>query len=162
MKKLLAVLAIGVGMLVTANDAHAGCGMGDEYDWYKQEIANVDRAEALLAEGKPQEAAWLIQRTWPRMHEAVPVASSLPHIARGVRVMAIAAVRSNGDVKTGLGWASRTPLERSLNVAWGVARLRMLVKADPNSAVAKTDLKEALEKTSVAVADAKRGPVASR
>ncbi len=97
--------------------------------------------------GEPQKAAWLMQRTWTRLHEAVPVASSLPHIAEGVRVMALAAVRSDGNVRSGFGWSSWTPFERSLNVRWGVQRLRMLVAADPSSALAKTDLGEALARS---------------
>jgi hypothetical protein len=144
--KLSAV--VGVGMLAaafaTAHDAGAqSCGMGN-IDWYANDKANVARAETLLAEGKPQDAAWLIQQTWPRMSEAVPVSGSLPHIAEGVRIMALAAVRTDGAVTTGLGWASRTPLERSVNVTWGVRRLRMLTAAYPTSNEAKTDLGEAL------------------
>lgn len=130
-----------------AGDARAqSCGMG-QLDWYAQERANVATAEDLLERGEPQKAAWLLQRTFPRLHEAVPVASSLPHIAEGVRLMALAAVRSDGDLRSGLGWSSWTPLERSLNVAWGVQRLRMLAKADPSSSVARMDLAEALSRS---------------
>lgn len=143
--------AITLALLTTAaavaGDARAqSCGMG-EVDWYANERANVARADEMLQRGEPRRAAWLLQRTWPRLHEAVPVASSLPHIAEGVRLMALAAVRSNGDVQSSLGWSSWTPLERSLNVAWGVQRLRMLVAADPSSGVAKTDLGEALSRS---------------
>jgi hypothetical protein len=145
--RLLAVAGVGLLAVVTAaaRDARAqSCGSGAYVDWYANERANVARAEQMLEEGHAREAAWLVQRTWPGMHEAVPVASSMPQIAEGVRIMALAAVRGDGDIETGLGWASRTPLERSVNVRWGVARLRMLVAANADSDAAKTDLGEAL------------------
>jgi hypothetical protein len=143
----LVTLAFVAATATLCGDARAqSCGMG-EVDFYQQERMNVATAEDLLDRGEPQKAAWLMQRTWTRLHEAVPVASSLPQIAEGVRVMALAAVRSDGNVRSGLGWSSWTPLERSLNVTWGVQRLRMLVKADPTSAQAKTDLGEALSRS---------------
>jgi hypothetical protein len=143
------VAAAGVGLLAmaataSARDARAqSCG-GGYIDWYANERANVAQAEQMMSEGHAHEAAWLIQRTWPYMHDAVPVASSMPQIAEGVRIMALAAVRTDGNIETGLGWASRTPLERSLNVRWGVSRLRMLVSANADSDAAKTDLGEVL------------------
>ncbi len=142
---ILAVVGMAVAAVgFAATDARAqSCGMG-EVDWYAQERANVATADDLLDHGRAREAAWLVQRTWPRMHEAVPVASSMPQIAEGVRVMALAAVRTDGDLRSGMGWSSWTPLERQLNVRWGVARLRMLAKADPTSDRAKSDLGEAL------------------
>jgi len=140
-------LALLGAAVAVAGDARAqSCGMG-EVDFYTQERMNVASADDMLERGEAQKAAWLLQRTWPRLHEAVPVASSLPHIAAGVRLMALAAVRSDGDVRSGLGWSSWTPLERSLNVSWGVQRLRMLSKADPSSTLAKTDLGEALSRS---------------
>ena len=78
------------------------------------------------------------------MSEAVPGRGSLPHIAEAVRIMAQAAVRSDGNVRTGFGFASRTPTERWVTVEWGVKRLRMLAAADPESDSAKTNLGEAL------------------
>lgn len=139
-------LALLGAAVAVAGDAQAqSCGMG-EVDWYTQERANVASADDMLERGEAQKAAWLLQRTWPRLHEAVPVADSLPQIASGVRLMALAAVRSDGDVRSGLGWSSWTPLERSLNVRWGVQRLRMLSKADPSSTLARTDLGEALSR----------------
>jgi hypothetical protein len=144
--KILAVVGTGLlGVLTaTAHDARAqSCGMGD-VDWYARERMNVATAEQLLEQGHPREAAWLVQRTWPRMHEAVPVADSVQPIAEGVRVMAIAAVRTDGDLQSGFGWSSWTPLERSLNVRWGLSRLRMLAAAQPWSQEAKNDLEEAL------------------
>jgi len=143
----IVTLAFVTAAGAVAGDARAqSCGMGD-VDWYSQERMNVATADDMLERGETQKAAWLLQRTWPRLHEAVPVASSLPQIAEGVRLMALAAVRSDGNVRSGLGWSSWTPLERSLNVTWGVQRLRMLVKADPSSTIARTDLGEALSRS---------------
>jgi hypothetical protein len=130
-----------------AGDARAqACGMGD-IDWYRAEHEAVSRAEDRLQQGEPQKAASLLQRMWPRLREAVPVESTLPVIADGVRLMALAAVRTDGDVPASPGWSSGTPRERALNVAWGVQRLRMLEAATPGSAVAKTALGEALARS---------------
>ncbi len=141
-----AVLTAAATLAALAPCAHAQCGMG-EVDWYGTERANVARAEDLLQQGEPQKAAWLLQQTWPRMHEAVPVESSIPVIADGVRVMALAAVRSDGDIRSDLGWSSWTPAERSANVAWGVSRLRMLAVAQPWNSQITTDLGEALSRS---------------
>jgi hypothetical protein len=140
----LAVLAAGVAV---SGDAHAqACGMGD-IDWYGVERDTVSRASDMLERGDTQKAASLMQHMWPRMHEAVPVESSLSVIADGVRVMALASVRSGGKVPSELGWSSWTPLERSQNVAWSVQRLRMLAATRSWSSLAKADLGEALARS---------------
>jgi hypothetical protein len=141
----LAFLATAATAAIAGDARAQSCGMG-EVDWYSIERQNVATADDLLQRGEPEKAAWLLQRTWPRLHEAVPVKSSLPHIAEGVRLMALASVRSEGRVRSANGWSSWSPLERSLNVTWGVQRLRMLTKADPSNTVAKTDLGEALSR----------------
>jgi hypothetical protein len=139
-------LAVLAAVATITGDAHAqSCGMGD-IDWYGVERANVSRADQLLQQGEPQKAASLLQHMWPRLHEAVPVESSLPVIADGVRLMALAAVRTEGDIRSELGWSSWTPAERAHNVSWGVSRLRMLAATSPFSTVAKTDLGEALSR----------------
>jgi hypothetical protein len=149
--KTASKLLVGLGFAaavatVGAKDAkaYASCGMGDS-DWlWVNERANVARAEELLDEGKTEEAAWLIQQTWPTMNGAIPTADSMPQIAEGVRIMAIASVRLDGKVKTGMGFASRTPLEQKVTRDWGLSRLRMLVAVKPDSNAAQTDLGEAL------------------
>jgi hypothetical protein len=131
-----------------AGNARAqSCGMG-VVDWYVTEHAAVARAEDMLQHAKPRDAAWELQRMWPRMHEAVPVASSVPVISSGVRLMALAAVRADGDIRSELGWSSATPRERAANVAWGISRLRMIVAASAWDLVAKNDLGEALARSS--------------
>jgi hypothetical protein len=138
-----AALAACLASATLSADARAqSCGMG-EVDFYPTEHANVAQAEDLLSRGEARDAAWLMQKTWPRLREAIPVAQSVPVIAEGVRVMALAAVRGDGDIKTGLGWSSATAADRASNVAWGVSRLRMLAKALPSDS-AKADLGEAL------------------
>jgi hypothetical protein len=140
----LAVLAAG---LAVTGEAHAqACGMGD-IDWYGAERDTVSRASEMLERGDALKAASLLQHMWPRIHEAVPRESSLSVIADGVRLMALASVRSGGRVPSELGWSSWTPLERSQNVAWGVQRLRMLAVARPSSSSARTDLGEALARS---------------
>ncbi len=137
-------------------NAHAqACGMG-EVDWYGAERAAVARAETLLQEGEPVKAAAVLQRMWPRLREALPVASSQPVIAEGVRVMALALARSDGDVGSQLGWSSRTPAERSANVAWGVSRLRMLSAIEPDNAAVRADLGEALSRDVKTRAESRR------
>jgi hypothetical protein len=128
-------------------DAHAqSCGMG-EVDWYQTERANVATAETLLHEGETQRAAALLQKTWPRLREAVPVNGSLSVILDGVRLMALAAVRSDGDVPSTLGWSSRTPEERASNVAWGIKRLRMLATVNQTDVLVQANLGEALARS---------------
>ena len=139
-----AIPLAGLLVLSAAGTAHAqSCGMGD-IDWYAKEREAVSRADLLLQQGESQKAALGLQEMWPQLSDAVPVAGSIQVIADGVRLMALAAVRSDGDVKSVHGWSSWTATERARNVAWGVRRLRMLVKADPTSTLAKTDLGEAL------------------
>jgi hypothetical protein len=128
---------------VTGHARAESCGMGD-IDWYATERARVSRAEELLRQGEPREAARVLQRMWPKLRDAVPVLGSVPEIADGVRLMALAAVRAHGDVPSENGWSSWTPRERADNVSWGIRRLRMLAAAAPGSSVIKTDLGEAL------------------
>jgi hypothetical protein len=136
-----ATLALLLGTL--SHDAHAQCGMG-EVDWYAAEAISVSSADDLLREGENAEAAAVLMRMWPRLREAVPVHGSIPIIAEGVRLMAVALVRADGDVGSSHGWSSRTAAERAANVAWGVKRLRMLTASDPGNTLAKTNLGEAL------------------
>jgi hypothetical protein len=149
MKKLMMML--GIGLLAAGgmtHDARAGeCGMGDDIDWYAGERMKVSQAEELLDAGHEREAAWVVQTTWHRMREARPVTGSMAHIAEAVRVVALACVRTGGDVKAGFGWSSGTAEERAANVRWGVSRLRMLAAANPSSMVAKVDLGEALSRS---------------
>jgi hypothetical protein len=128
-------------------DAHAqACGMGD-IDFYGTERTAVSRADDLLQQGEPEKAARVLQQMWPELHDAVPVASSVPVIAEGVRMMALALVRSDGKVPPEQGWSSWTPAERASNVAWGVKRLRMLVAAEPSNDFARANLGEALSRS---------------
>ena len=141
-----ASLALMTLVGLTSRDAHAqACGMG-EVDFYGTERAAVSRAEGLLENGEPQKAAAILQHMWPHLREAVPVASSVPVIAYGVRLMALAVVRADGNVPSDLGWSSWTAGERAGNVAWGIRRLRMLAAADPDNPSVKTDLGEALSR----------------
>jgi predicted Zn-dependent protease len=139
----LAAPALALLLGTLSHDAHAQCGMG-EVDWYAAEAVSVSSADDLLRQGENAEAAGVLMRMWPRMHEAVPVRGSVPIIAEGVRLMAIAAVRADGDVGSSHGWSSRTAADRAANVAWGIARLRMLSASDPLNTLAKTSLGEAL------------------
>jgi predicted Zn-dependent protease len=157
-KKLASVvIAAGLGMLALGGvprTAYASeCGMGD-VDWFSGERVLVSQADELLDAGQPKEAAKVIQSLWPRMHEARPVTGSLPHIAEGVRVMALASVRSSGDVPSASGWASDTAAERAANVRWGISRLRMLASASPDNRSAKVDLGEALSRVPGSEAEA--------
>jgi hypothetical protein len=144
-----------LGAALLAGNAAAGeCGMGDDIDWYTGERALVAEADTLLDEGMPEDAGWVVQRAWHQMRDARPVVGSMPHIAEAVRVMALACVRTDGAVHSGFGWASATPADRAANVRWGVSRLRMLVRANPESSAAKVDLGEALGRSPATRAEA--------
>jgi hypothetical protein len=147
-RKMLVATVIALSAVgVTTKDSRASaCGMGD-IDWYADERVEVAHAEEMLDAGEAREAAAKVQAMWPEMSDARPVSGSLPHIAEAVRIMALAAVRTDGDIKEGKGWASKTPADRAANVRWGISRLRMLVKANPDSPTAKSDLGEALARS---------------
>jgi hypothetical protein len=118
---MIATLAVSAIGMTPGISRASECGMGD-VDWYSGERARVSRADSLLDDGQPREAAAVIESTWPRMREARPVAESLTHIADAVRIMALACVRSDGDVGEGNGWTSKTEADRASNVRWGISR----------------------------------------
>jgi hypothetical protein len=145
-KVILGALVLSVIGVTPGMSRASECGMGD-LDWFSGERERVSRADALLDEGQAREAAAVVESTWARMREARPVASSLPHIADAVRIMALACVRTGGDVPEGNGWSTKTEADRMANVRWGVSRLRMLSSAHPGDAGAKVDLGEALSQS---------------
>jgi hypothetical protein len=150
--KKLAVLVGLVGAVsaigVTPRQARAGeCGMGADIDWYAGERAKVSTADALLDAGQARDAAWIVQSTWSRMREARPVTGSMTHIAEAVRVMALACIRTDGNIRSGMGWSSATAEERAANVRWGISRLEMLSMASPDNTSAKVDLGEGLARS---------------
>jgi len=142
------ILGLGLGLLAgmaqPPNARASACGMGDDIDWYAGERSKVSEAVDLLEQGRARDAAWVVQNVWPRLREARPVEGGLPHIAEAVRVMALASVRTSGDVNPGFGWTSRTAADRASNVRWGISRLRMLAAASPSSVMLEQNLGEAL------------------
>jgi hypothetical protein len=151
---MIATLAVSAIGMTPGISRASECGMGD-VDWYSGERARVSRADSLLDDGQPREAAAVIESTWPRMREARPVAESLTHIADAVRIMALACVRSDGDVGEGNGWTSKTEADRASNVRWGISRIRMLSAAHPGNPSLKVDLGEALSRSPATESEAK-------
>jgi hypothetical protein len=67
---------------------------------------------------------------------------SSPLETRAARILALALVRSNGVLAGVQGFSATT--ERSINLEWAVAVLRLVSSARPNEPVAEADLGEAL------------------
>lgn len=116
----LAVLAV----LAAPSRPADACGNGVErvVDRTNQSIRH---AESLLAEGNFQKAADEVLDSFPtalRVDQRVPKQSLFE---RGQRVLAVAVVRSQGNLKLGKALPGKTTAEREQNLAWATAVLRL-------------------------------------
>ncbi len=130
-------------------------------------VAALQRAEALLFSAREVVAARTVAQTHPGVAQYAASRGSIE--SRAVRVVALALIRTGGNVPGLAGLPASTPARRAANVAWAVARLREIRDLRPNAAVAQTDYAEALARqpstrsAGVALLDdlALRGVVAS-
>jgi hypothetical protein len=136
---LVAALAFSA-VAFTAQDASA-CGMSvrlepiPEKPTPVQEIASGERA---LEGGAQRDAAIFVLRTFPAIRSAKVGADPLQ--TRGLRVLALAMVRSNGNASTQGGW---TP---GANLEWAAQVMREINEARPNDPTVQADMGEALAK----------------
>jgi hypothetical protein len=100
-----------------------------------QEIASGERA---LEGGAQRDAAIFVLRTFPAIRSAKVGADPLQ--TRGLRVLALAMVRSNGNASTQGGW---TP---GANLEWAAQVMREINEARPNDPTVQADMGEALAK----------------
>lgn len=104
----------------------------------------IARAEKALNEGKLTLAAVGVLQVFPHIRSAPAGLGSLT--AKALRIMAIAAVRTDGALTAGEQWRGVTAEEKSANIDWAITTLRALNKARAKAPSLQTDLGEALAK----------------
>ncbi len=143
----LAVVPSVLAVSTYASDASA-CGMSIRMDPTPQKptpVQEIARAEKALESGQNLVAAKAILGTFPRVR--VATAGANPLETRGLRVFALAVVRSNGAVneKTA-GFASQGEWTPNANLEWAVQSIREIDAKRPNDPSVQADLGEALSK----------------
>jgi len=141
-KRILSLVSVAAlsALAFTTQDAKA-CGMSvrlepiPEKPTPVQEIASGERA---LEGGAQRDAAIFVLRTFPAIRAAKVGADPLQ--TRGLRVLALAMVRSNGTASSQGGW---TP---AANLEWAVQVMREINEARPNDPTVQADMGEALSK----------------
>src|SRR5207253_471031 len=96
---------------------------------------HVATAEAFLDSARVSEAASIIRAQYPMIRTLGPTAP--PLALRAQRIYALALVRADGRLDSGLGWT------RWANLEWAIETLSELEKKRVNDARAQADLAEA-------------------
>lgn len=150
----LATLALGATIGLATPDAQA-CGGG----WWPEDtvdhrVMGIARAEAMLEEGRYDDAAASIIRMMPHIKAFTNITrESL--ISRAQRVLAVATARKGGklDIARQLPaelherWLGESQTERADNLAWSVAALEKVAKVKKHDAVVESELAEAMAKS---------------
>ncbi len=105
-------------------------------------VEALQRAEGLLFSAREAAAAQAVAQTHPGVAQYRGSRGSIE--SRAARVVALALVRTGGNIPGLAGFPASTPARRDAAVAWAVARLRELRDLRPTAAVAQTDYAEAL------------------
>lgn len=98
-------------------------------------VQQIASAESELDEGRAGEAASRVRAGFPKIRTLG--ANAPPLALRAQRIYALALVRADGRLDSGLGWA------RSGNLEWAIETLRELDEKRPNDPRAQADLAEA-------------------
>lgn len=114
---------------------------------------SVRKAETLLADGAHQAAIKEVLATFPEVLELTHRARRPGLFARAQRVVALAAVRSDGRVRLGTNMSGRTVAQRAASLAWATLVLRHQ-RARTRDVVIAAELAEALAATPVGRAEA--------
>jgi hypothetical protein len=101
----------------------------------------VASAEEALSAGKLAKAATTTIQVFPALKSIK--AGTLPLADRALRILALAAVRTDGAIDAG-GFSGSTPADRAANVRWAIGTLRDLNAQRANNPSYQTDLGEAL------------------
>jgi hypothetical protein len=147
------VPAATVGMLALASPAALACGGG----WWPEvtidhRIEGVAGAERDLAEGRYQIAAGKVIRMIPHIH-AYGAATKDPLVNRSMRVLAVASMRSGGDLSAldaelpeelTTEFAGTSESAKKANLEWSVKALKALRKQKKDDATLKSELAEAM------------------
>lgn len=148
--KLVAIaLTIVPSVLATTYATDAGaCGMSIRMDRTPQKptpVQEIARAEKALENGQNLVAAKAVLATFPRVRSATAGANPLE--TRGLRVFALAVVRSNGAVnEKSAGVAGQGEWTPAANLEWAVQSIREIDAKRPNDPTVQADLGEALSK----------------
>lgn len=147
------VVTLGLGAALTTLTPRAeACGGGfwpeEQIDYRIQGIAAAERE---VERGHLTQAAASVLRMMPYIQNAKPSKRD-PILARGLRIMAIATVRSGGtlafakEVPSELqgSWTQSSAEARQKNLAWSVTALRAVSASKGDDPAVKTELGEAL------------------
>lgn len=146
---LVAALAIVPALGLAASDASA-CGMSVRMlepppKAKPSPVQEIARAEKALESGKNTDAAKAVLGTFANVRSTTVGADPLE--TRGLRVFALAVVRSNGSVneRTAGSW-TQTEWTPNANLEWAIQSLREIDAKRPNDPSVQADLGEALSK----------------
>jgi hypothetical protein len=109
-----------------------------------ESAARISRAEKALSTGKATQAAVGVVQTFPAIMKTKVGASPLSD--RALRIMALAAVRSEGALSVGKAMQGTTAEDKEKNLLFAIDTLRALDKRRVNNPSFQTDLAEALAK----------------
>lgn len=136
---LTAPFAFAFAMAAPASASACENGVEIEVDYNTPRIA---RAEKALNEGKYTLAAVGVLQVFPSI-KSTAVTSS-PLAGRAAKIIALAAVRTGGELTAGKHFRGGTPEDSAANLRWAVDTLRALNKLYKNKPALETDLGEAL------------------
>jgi hypothetical protein len=136
-----AAVVVPLGLAGAPADAQA-CG-GEVYREMDSTTQVVAKAEQLLSEGKYQQAVSKAVQAYPALKIIKP--GTLHLSDRGLRIIALASVRSDGAISGG-NFKAGTAADRTANLEWSVTQLRGLSAQRGNNPSYQTDLGEALSK----------------
>lgn len=136
------------GVVVTPTAADA-CGRkskfrGERTSPRQQKKRDLRRAEHFLAQGKHSKAVRVLAKRFNKTRVLPKTVKISPLFDRAQRVLALAAVRSDGAIKLGKGLNGKSEFDKQVNVAWGVSVLQFHVARDPENIVLRTEYAEAL------------------
>lgn len=129
--------------LASAPSAASACGTL-VYSQVDESAAKISRAEQALSTGKGTQAAVGVLQTFPAIMTTKVGASPLSD--RALRIMALAAVRSDGALSVGKAMQGATAEDKEHNLIFAIDTLRALDKRRANNPSFQTDLAEALSK----------------
>ncbi len=150
---LAAAFAIGVGFSAMPDAAACGGEWWPEQELIDHRVAGMAQAERDLESGKYDAAAGAVLRMIPHISGYTQVATTDPIVHRGLRVLALATARKNGqlDIKREIpselsSWVGADAAEAQANLAMAVNMLEVVSKVKTDDAVVEGELGEVMAK----------------
>ena len=131
----VASLLAGVAFVLAIAPGVDAVACGNEVEMRLTPVQQIASAENELANGRIGEAASRVRAGFPQIRTLG--ADAPPLALRAERIYALALVRADGHLDSGLGWA------RSGNLEWAIETLRALDAKRPNDPRSQADLAEA-------------------